>query len=191
MQAPCQKRGITALFHGKKGSMIYITEENERFAPLLQKALESYGLDKVRVGKAGQHEAGSMVIDAQSHAALQKPLVFGALVDRLLSLENDDYYETMEIGPFSLDLIGNFIHFQNGQSVKLTDKERDIVTTLAQCAPKSMARQELLEKIWGYKEGIDTHTLETHIYRLRQKLEDSAAEPFYLKTTEEGYKLDI
>ena len=50
-------------------------------------------------------------------------------------------------------------------------------------------REVLLHKIWGYKSDLDTHTLETHIYRLRQKIEAEPDFPNHLLTIENGYKL--
>ena len=57
------------------------------------------------------------------------------------------------------------------QTIELTDKEALLLVKLMQCAPQSMDKTALLEAVWGYNSNIDTKTLETHIYRLRQKLE--------------------
>jgi hypothetical protein len=95
---------------------------------------------------------------------------------------------------------------QNGQpSVTLTDKEVDILSYLAKCSASgaTVKREELLRRVWGYSEGVDTHTLETHVYRLRQKIEEKAGEPTpashpaapasqnLLVTLEEGYRLNL
>lgn len=60
-----------------------------------------------------------------------------------------------------------------GDEVKLTDKEAELLECLC-AATKPLAKDELLATIWGYDAIIDTHTLETHIYRLRRKLNDEA-----------------
>ena len=52
-----------------------------------------------------------------------------------------------------------------------------------------VSRETLLQEVWGYNSGVTTHTLETHIYRLRQKVEKDAASPQILVTEAGGYKL--
>jgi len=76
------------------------------------------------------------------------------------------------------------------KEVKLTDKEFDIIQALYISSPKKIPRDKLLHQIWGYGDGIETHTLETHIYRLRQKIENDPTQPNFLKTDDEGYFLD-
>ena len=87
---------------------------------------------------------------------------------------------------------------QQGQSVTLTDKEVDILAYLAKCsaAKAPVTREELLRRVWGYSEGVDTHTLETHVYRLRQKIEEKNGENTpvtqgLLVTLEDGYRLNL
>ena len=57
------------------------------------------------------------------------------------------------------------------------------------CRPAAVSRETLLQEVWGYNSGLTTHTLETHIYRLRQKIEKDAAAPAILVTEAGGYKL--
>jgi DNA-binding response OmpR family regulator len=54
-----------------------------------------------------------------------------------------------------------------------------------------MPRQVLLNEVWGYNSAVTTHTLETHIYRLRQKIEAAPSAPSLLLTVEGGYKLNL
>ena len=56
-------------------------------------------------------------------------------------------------------------------------------------SPRTVSREMLLQEVWGYNSGVTTHTLETHIYRLRQKIEQNAAAPVILVTESRGYRL--
>ncbi|MBY0339156.1 MAG: winged helix-turn-helix domain-containing protein [Acetobacteraceae bacterium] len=73
-----------------------------------------------------------------------------------------------------------------GRRVKLTEKEAAILLHLHRAAPRAVSRAELLDEVWGYSAAVATHTLETHIYRLRRKL---AAAADLLVTEEGGYRL--
>jgi len=76
-------------------------------------------------------------------------------------------------------------------TVYLTEKENHILYYLYQNMGEAVSRDELLNKIWGYSSAVETHTLETHIYRLRQKLEINPAEPKIIVTSEKGYFLTL
>jgi DNA-binding response OmpR family regulator len=76
-----------------------------------------------------------------------------------------------------------------GNKVRLTEKETAILRFLYRAGQKSISREVLLQEVWGYNSGVTTHTLETHIYRLRQKIEKDAAMPEILVTEAGGYKL--
>lgn len=73
--------------------------------------------------------------------------------------------------------------------VALTEKERDVILELARAGQRTLTRQDLLSRVWGYARDAETHTVETHIYRLRQKIEPDPAHPIYIQTVEEGYRL--
>lgn len=75
--------------------------------------------------------------------------------------------------------------------ITLTEKERDILVYLAECTSFEAGRESILPAVWGYVEGVETHTLETHIYRLRQKIEKDSSHPQNLLTTERGYRLQV
>ena len=75
--------------------------------------------------------------------------------------------------------------------VRLTEKETDILWQLWQAPQNELSRQKLLSDVWGYNDEISSHTLETHIYRLRKKIENSSSEASILTTTENGYRLNL
>jgi DNA-binding response OmpR family regulator len=76
-----------------------------------------------------------------------------------------------------------------GSKVRLTEKERSIIRYLYRAEQQPISRETLLHEVWGYNSVVTTHTLETHIYRLRQKIEEDAAAPAILVTESRGYKL--
>jgi DNA-binding response OmpR family regulator len=78
-----------------------------------------------------------------------------------------------------------------GRKVRLTDKETGIIRRLLRAGRAGMNRQALLNDVWGYSSGVTTHTLETHVYRLRQKIEQNPAAPSLLLTIGNGYALSV
>lgn len=74
-------------------------------------------------------------------------------------------------------------------AIKLTEKEVGILKLLCLAEGRHASRQDLLSQVWGYNNSVSTHTLETHIYRLRQKIETDPQNPVFLVTQDGGYKL--
>ncbi len=89
------------------------------------------------------------------------------------------------LNPKTLELINS------NQSIQLTDKESAILNILYHAAPRQVNKNTLLQNIWNYHVEIETHTLETHIYKLRQKIEKDAKNPAIILTEDDGYRLDI
>jgi DNA-binding response OmpR family regulator len=75
-----------------------------------------------------------------------------------------------------------------GKKIRLTDKETNILKYLYRAGGKVVSREELLTEVWGYNAGVTTHTLETHVYRLRQKIEPDPSARL-LMTEAGGYRL--
>lgn len=73
--------------------------------------------------------------------------------------------------------------------IGLTERETMLLLYLARRHPQAVSRDTVLRDVWRYQDGIDTHTLETHIYRLRQKIEKDSTAPQLLLTTDDGYLL--
>lgn len=121
------------------------------------------------------------------------PVRAGLLLDRIAGyLAEDDMTQrgaVISFGTFRLDLTENALTGPDGLHIRLTEKERAILLTLYHAEGRTIGRKDLLEKVWGYADGIETHTLETHIYRLRQKIEQDPARPEILITEEAGYRL--
>ena len=77
----------------------------------------------------------------------------------------------------------------DSKKIRLTEKETAILIKLSAANGDSVSRKTLLEEVWGYRAGINSHTLETHIYRLRKKIEESDSSRPFLKTSRNGYML--
>ena len=95
----------------------------------------------------------------------------------------------LEIAGHILDTREN-LWIRSGESpVRLTEKEVAILCYLKESKASGVSRQTLLDAVWAYADGVETHTLETHIYRLRQKIEHDPSSPEILLTAEDGYRL--
>lgn len=101
-----------------------------------------------------------------------------------------DFDEVIEIQGFRF-LPYEFLltHGNDDEKVVLTEKERNILLLLHNAGDAPVSRETMLKEIWNYVPDIETHTLETHIYRLRQKIEQDPSEPKILITEEKGYRL--
>lgn len=129
-----------------------------------------------------------------SSETFKSPLKIGDILQKIqISRQNLRTQKTsapIEIGKHVLYPEQNILKMGKNK-ISLTDKEFDIIHTIFKSNPKRIARDELLHAIWGYGEGIETHTLETHIYRLRQKIEKDPSNPKFLRTDDEGYYLHL
>jgi hypothetical protein len=124
---------------------------------------------------------------------LKRPARLGMLVRQLRQILDEPalYLDEFAIGPYRFQPQDRLLAKGAEGDIALTDKETDILVYLAKRAGQAVSRDDLLKHVWRYQEGIDTHTLETHIYRLRQKMEASAENPLFLVTEEGGYRLKL
>jgi len=114
-----------------------------------------------------------------------------AAISRNIALQNSDG-EDLKIANYGFRRNEKvLINLDTKVRVRLTEKETDILWQLWQAPQNELSRQKLLSDVWGYNEEILSHTLETHIYRLRKKIENSSSEAFILTTTESGYRLNL
>ena len=112
------------------------------------------------------------------------------LLDLLSLLTHLPYAQCILFSHFSLDLrkkiLNNFI---SQHTQRLTEKETQLLHFFIQNKGHPLSKDHLLKGIWAYHPETETHTLETHIYRLRQKLEDDPANPQILINCKNGYTL--
>ena len=121
-----------------------------------------------------------------------KPFRFAVLLARIRAqLRQHEASEDaiFTIGPYTFRPRSKLFVNPKGKKVRLTDKETSILRYLYRAGQQATSRERLLREVWGYNSGITTHTVETHIYRLRQKIEEDAAVPVILVTESSGYRL--
>ena len=122
----------------------------------------------------------------------KRPVRFGAVLDRLEGLrrkaDRGEGENIIQIAGYELDRVLNILR-RGGQDISLKDKERAILLVLKGRGGQAVDRDTLLSEVWGHRSDLETHTVETHIYRLRQKIESDPATPQILITDGEGYRL--
>jgi hypothetical protein len=91
---------------------------------------------------------------------------------------------------FYLDLAQSVLRFA-ADEIRLTDKEKMMLACLWRAPDFRLSRQDLLDQVWGFASTVETHTLETHIYRLRQKIEESFVRNDFIVNEESVYKLNF
>lgn len=102
------------------------------------------------------------------------------------------YLEDITLGPAVFQPQEKNIRLPGHAPTALTDKEVDILLCLARLHGNALKREDLLRHVWRYQPGVDTHTLETHVYRLRQKLAAMGGLENLLITDEDGgYRLSV
>ena len=130
-------------------------------------------------------------VDISGSQFLVKPFVLEDFLDTLKAANS--LFENSQNGCLEF---GNYILYPSQKEIvntatdkacKLTEKEVSIIKYLYKNAEKYVAKQDLLKEVWGYADDATTHTVETHIYRLRQKIESGDEQ--FIETSEGGYRL--
>jgi DNA-binding response OmpR family regulator len=93
------------------------------------------------------------------------------------------------VGPYTFKPAAKILIDERDKKIRLTEKETNILKYLYRASDAVVPRDELLHEVWGYNAGVTTHTLETHIYRLRQKIEPDPSSAKILVTEPGGYRL--
>ena len=184
------------------------TQINNNFCDLViinsqSSALKGYNLTK-SLRLAGYKKPIIMLInqnsnldipDNQNHKAdeyIIKPFRYMELLksiethlNRFKKSENTQY----SIGNYIFKPNSKILESNKNRSIRLTEKENNILKFLYKNLGNTVSRETLLHEVWGYNSKVTTHTLETHIYRLRQKIEDNPSNACFLITEHGGYKL--
>ncbi|MBL26536.1 MAG: DNA-binding response regulator [Rhodospirillaceae bacterium] len=132
-------------------------------------------------------------LDSGANDYITKPFRLGVLLARVRAqLRQHELTEdaVFPVGPYSFQPGGKvLIDSRKNRKVRLTEKETAILKYLYRAGDKVVGRDVLLDEVWGYNAAVATHTLETHIYRLRQKIEDDPSDARILVTEAGGYRL--
>ena len=131
-------------------------------------------------------------LDAGANDYVTKPFKFAVLLARIRAqLRQHEQSEdaVFTIGRYTFKPASKILVSEKCSKIRLTEKETSILKYLYRADEKVVSRETLLHEVWGYNAGVTTHTLETHIYRLRQKIEEDPSNAELLVTETGGYKL--
>lgn len=131
-------------------------------------------------------------LDAGANDYISKPFKFPVLLARIRAqLRQHEQSEDaiFTLGPYTFKPAAKMLITEDEKKIRLTEKETNILKFLYRSQNGVVARDVLLHEVWGYNAGVTTHTLETHIYRLRQKIEPDPSNARLLVTESGGYRL--
>ncbi len=131
-------------------------------------------------------------LDAGANDYVTKPFKFPVLLARIRAqLRQHEQSEdaVFTLGPYTFKPAMKMLITEDERKIRLTEKETNILKFLYRSTDGVVARDVLLHEVWGYNAGVTTHTLETHIYRLRQKIEPDPSNARLLVTESGGYRL--
>ena len=131
-------------------------------------------------------------LDSGANDYITKPFKLPVLLARIRAqLRQHEQSEdaVFQLGPYTFKPAMKMLIDAKDKKIRLTEKETNILKFLYRATDGVVARDVLLHEVWGYNAGVTTHTLETHIYRLRQKIEPDPSNVRLLVTESGGYRL--
>ncbi len=131
-------------------------------------------------------------LDSGANDYVTKPFKLPVLLARLraqLRQHEQSENAVFQLGPYLFKPAQKMLIDAAERKIRLTEKETNILKFLYRAPEGVVPRDVLLHEVWGYNAGVTTHTLETHIYRLRQKIEPDPSNVSLLLTESGGYRL--
>jgi DNA-binding response OmpR family regulator len=158
--------------------------------------LRRHGIKVPIIMLTGSDEEADVVrgLDSGANDYIAKPFRMAELLARLraqLRIFENSEDAIFSIGPYTFRPSAKLLQDPvKNRRIRLTEKEAAILKFLYRAGTRPVGRQVLLNEVWGYNAAVTTHTLETHIYRLRQKIEPDPTNARLLLTEGGGYRLD-
>ena len=162
----------------------------------LCKLLRRQGLKMPIIMLTGQSSDADTILglDAGANDYVTKPFRLNVLLARIRAqLRTHELSDdaTFTVGPYNFRPSLKVVQFKDSdRKIKLTEKEAAILKFLLRANGKTVSREQMLGEVWSYRTEVNTHTLETHIYRLRQKIESNPREAKIVVTEQGGYRLN-
>lgn len=158
------------------------------------KLMRARGVRAPIIMLTGQDTDSDTILGLESGANdyVTKPFRFSVLLARIRAhMRSFEQSEdaTFMLGPYEFQPAMKLLLLEDDRKIRLTEKETNILKYLYRAGGKSVPRDELLSEVWGYNAAVTTHTLETHVYRLRQKIEPDPSNARLLLTETGGYRL--
>lgn len=189
------QEGLAAAQEGEFDCLILDVDMPDMDGRDLCKLLRRQGLKQPILMLTGQDSDADTILglDAGANDYVTKPFRLNVLLARIRAqLRTHELSDdaTFPIGPYNFRPSLKMLMAKDSDAkIKLTEKETAILKFLYRANGKVVSREEMLGEVWGYKAEVNTHTLETHIYRLRQKIEPSPKEASIVVTEQGGYRL--
>ena len=183
-----------ALRCGRPDLMILSVALPDRDGNAMVRALRAEGFSSpiIVLTRAASEEDVVLALEAGANDCVTKPFRFAVLMARIrahLRQHESSEDASLQVATFTFKPSAKVLLTASGVRLRLTEKETAILRFLYRAGSQVVGREVLLREVWGYNANVTTHTLETHIYRLRQKIEDDPAHARVLVTDAGGYRL--
>jgi DNA-binding response OmpR family regulator len=193
-QEPTATKGINAARGGLVDLVIMDVGLPDMDGREAVKVLRKSGFKAPIIILTGQDTDADTILglEAGANDYVTKPFRFAVLLARIRAqLRQHEQSEdaTFQVGPYIFKPSQKVLLDDKGAKIRLTEKETAIIRYLYRADRRVITRDVLLEEVWGYNSGVTTHTLETHVYRLRQKIEPEPSNARLIVTEAGGYKL--